>query len=86
MAAPFYHFVEQRPRRTSAYEVLAEVRKRGLRSMKGVGDTVSMNVLKLLGMVMTAAVMIGMRGGSTEWVQETILMRGDNASAVAWMK
>ena len=45
----------------------------------------SINVLELLGMVLTAYVMIVIRGEVADREGEAVLMRGDNASAVQWV-
>ena len=46
----------------------------------------SINVLGLLGMVMTAFVMIVVRRDRPGLVGAPVLMRGDSSSAVQWVK
>ena len=47
-------------------------------------DDLSINVLELLGMVVTAWVFIVLGANTPQHAQETILMRGDNMLAVHW--
>ena len=60
--------------------------KRTIRSRKG-GDRnrLSINVLELMGMVMTAYVMIVIRRDRPAKEGESVLMRGGSSSAVQWV-
>ena len=49
-------------------------------------NRLSINVLELLGMVMTAFVMIVIKKDKPGRVGEPVLMRGDSSSAVQWVK
>ena len=48
-------------------------------------DSLSINVLKLFGMVWTAYVMIVIRKDLPGRAGEAVLLRGDNSSAVQWV-
>ena len=58
-------------------------RKKTISNRKGQdGNRLSINVLELMGMVMTAYVMIVIRGDRPTKEGESMLMRGDGSSAV----
>ena len=48
-------------------------------------DDLSINVLELLGMVVTAWAFVGQTGAEPMYQRESILMRGDNQSAIHWI-
>ena len=57
-----------------------------MRSRARMGyDSLSINVLKLFGMVWTAYVMIVIRKDLPGRAGEAVLLRGDNSSAVQWV-
>ena len=60
--------------------------KRTIRSRKG-GDRnrLSVNILELMGMVMTAYAMIVIRKDRPTKEGESVLLRGDSSSAVQWV-
>ena len=47
--------------------------------------TITINLLKLLGMVMTACVMLKLVGERTDAAGDPILVREDNMDAVSWV-
>lgn len=49
-------------------------------------NSLSIDVLELLGMVMTACVMIFLRKDTPEQKGGAVFMRGDNESAVQWIR
>ena len=51
-----------------------------------MGDSISINLLVVMAMVMTAYVMIDIRGERPARRGEAVLMRADNEAAVAWVK
>ena len=60
--------------------------KRTIRSRKGGGrNRLYINVLELMGMVMTAYVMIVIRRDRPAKEGESVVMRGDSSSAVQWV-
>lgn len=62
----------------------ANVRAR-LRSCKKHRDDLSINLLELLGMVITAWVFVVQAGSRPTYARESIMMRGDNQTAVHWV-
>ena len=62
----------------------ANVRAR-LRSCNSHRDDLSINLLELLGMVITAWVFVVQAGSRPTYAREIILMRGDNQTAVHWV-
>ena len=69
------------------YNLTGEERARTVRSRRREHvNRLSINVLELLGMVMTAFVMIVIRKDRPGRVGEPVLMRGDSSSAVQWVK
>ena len=67
------------------YQLTEEVQLRTVRSKRGKGDRTSINISELMAMVMTAYVIIVMRGDKPDREGATVLMRGDNSSAVQWV-
>ena len=69
------------------YNLTEEERARTIRSRKGgLMNRLSINILELLGMVMTAFVMILLRKDGLARVGEPVLIRGNISSAVQWVK
>ena len=61
-------------------------RKSTIRSRKGGdGNRLSINFLELMGMVMTAYVMIVIRRDRLTKEEESVLMRGDSSSTGQWV-
>ena len=67
------------------YQRTEEVKTRTVRTKRGGDDRISINILELMAMVVTAYVMFVMRGDRPEKKGATVLMRGDNSSAVQWV-
>ena len=68
------------------YGLSEEERSREVRNRTRVGyDNLSINVLKLFGMVRTAYVIIAIRKDLPRREGEAVMMRGDNSSTVQWM-
>ena len=67
------------------YQLTEEVKKRTVRSKRGKGDRISINILELTAMMVTAYMMVVMRGDRPEEKGATVLVRGDNSSAVQWV-
>ena len=67
------------------YQLTKEVQLRTIRSKRGKGNRLSINILELMAMVMTAYVVVAMRGDKPDREGATVLMLGDNSSAVQWV-
>ena len=68
------------------HNLTEEERARTIRSRRGKHvNRLSINVLELLGMVMTAFVIIVIRRDRPGRVGETVLMRGNSSSAAQWV-
>ena len=67
------------------YQLTDEVQWRTVRSKRGKGDRISINILELMAMVMTAYVMMVMRRDRPDREGATVLMGGDSSSAVKWV-
>jgi len=63
-----------------------EVQKRTIRGGQAVADLISINLLEVMAMVVTAFVMVDMRGERPGRKGEAVLMRADNEAAVTWVK
>ena len=48
-------------------------------------NDLSINVLELLGMVVTARIFVAQSNARPSYARDSILMRGDNMSAVQWV-
>ena len=64
------------------YQLTDEVQWRTVRSKRGKGDRISINILELMAMVMTAYVMMVMRRDRPDREGATVLMGGDKSWAV----
>ena len=67
------------------FKLTGEVKRRTVRSKRGKRDRISINLLELMSMVMAAYVMVVMKGDRPEKEGATVLMRGDDSSAVQWV-
>ena len=67
------------------FQLTAEVQLRTVWSKRGKGDRISINILELKAMVMTAYVMIMMKRDTSDTEGATVLIQGDNSSAVQWV-
>ena len=63
-----------------------EVQKRTVKRRRAVADLISIKLLEVMAMVMTAYVMIDMKGERPRRIGEAVLMRADNEAAVTWVK
>ena len=71
-------------RRYSLAEALTlELKKRSVTKQAG---SITINMLELVGMMMSAFVMQIAENDRPEYAGDTILLRGDNVSAVSWLK
>jgi hypothetical protein len=73
------------------YDLTSEQRARLVRSVRVTGQLVAdgwlhINLLELVGMVMTAWVVIVACGGRPRVGGEVVLLRGDNTAAVQWIR
>ena len=67
------------------FDLPEEVQKRTIRGGQAVDDLISLN-LEVMAMVMTAHVMVDMRGERPVRKREAATMRADNEAAVTWVK
>ena len=68
------------------FDLPEEVQKRTIKGGRAVADLISINLLEVMAMVMTAFVMVDMRGERPGRKGEAVLMRADNEAAVTWVK
>ena len=66
------------------FEFDDDVRAR-LRATVRDWNDLSIDVLELLGMVLTACIFVTQSDARPSYARDTILMRGDNMSAVQWV-
>ena len=69
---------------TGGNPLTEEVQLKTIRCKCGGGDSISIKFLELMSMVVTAYLMVAMRGGRPDRERVTMLMRGDDSSAVQW--
>ena len=68
------------------FDLPEEVQERTVKGGLAVADSVSINLLEIMAMVMTAYVMIDMKGERPRRRGEAVLMRADNEAAVTWVR
>ena len=68
------------------FDLPEKVQKRTVKGGRAVVDLISINLLEVMAMVMTAYVMIVMRGERPRRRGEAVLMRADNEAAVTWVR
>ena len=67
------------------FDLPEEVQKRTVKGGRAVDDLISINLLEVMAMVMTAYVMIDMKGERPRRRWKAVLMRADNKAAVIWL-
>ena len=67
------------------YQLTEEVKRRTVRSTRGKGDRIWIDISELMVMVARAHVMVVVEGDTPDREGATVLMRGDISSAVQWV-
>ena len=68
------------------FDLPEDVQRRTITAGWAMNDLVSINLLEVMAMVMTAYVMVDMREERPVRKREPVLMRPDNEVAVAWVE
>ena len=68
------------------FDLPEEVQKPTAKGGRAVADLISINLLEVMAMAMTAYVMIDMKGERPRRRGEAVLVRADNEAAVTWVR